>query len=79
MKECYYCNFDVNPKCIDQLRSGPIKVIGFDNEGEIRVIEYPDHLFCVGTLFEPQVRPMLEQPYPLVTEFLEAIIKSKYA
>ncbi|PPK77457.1 glutamine amidotransferase class I [Methylobacter tundripaludum] len=73
-KEHYYCNFGVNPDCIDELKQGPLKVSGSDAEGEIRVIEHPDHPFFIGTLFVPQMRSIPERPHPLVTAFLRAVL-----
>ena len=72
-KEHYYCNFGVNPDCIDELEQGPMKITGSDAEGETRVIEHPDHPFFIGTLFVPQTRSTAEQPHPLVTAFLGAV------
>lgn len=75
-QEHYYCNFGVNPDCIDELKQGPLNVSGADAEGEIRVIEHPDHPFFIGTLFVPQARSTPERPHPLVTAFLEAVVRS---
>lgn len=71
--ENYYCNFGVNPECIGRLKQGPLKISGSDDEGEIRVIEHPDHPFFLGTLFVPQMRSTIEKPHPLVTAFLMAV------
>jgi CTP synthase (UTP-ammonia lyase) len=71
-KEHYYCNFGINPDYVDELKQGPLKISGSDAEGEIRVIEHPDHPFFIGTLFVPQSRPTSLRPHPLVTAFLEA-------
>lgn len=75
-KEHYYCNFGVNPDCIDALKQGPLSISGSDAEGEIRVIEHPDHPFFIGTLFVPQSRPISLRPHPLVTAFLGAVARS---
>lgn len=77
VKEKYYCNFGVNPEYIDLIRSGPISIVGSDNEGEIRVLEYPGHSFFIGTLFVPQALSTEKNPHPLVTGFLQAIMKNK--
>ncbi len=74
--EQYYCNFGVNPDCIAELKQGPMKISGSDAEGEIRVIEHPDHPFFIGTLFVPQARSTPEKPHPLVTAFLEAVVRT---
>lgn len=72
-KENYYCNFAVNPEYLEEIRNGPIKVVGSDSEGEVRVVEYPDHPFFIATLFVPQTLSTPERPHPLVNAFLSAI------
>ena len=73
--EHYYCNFGVNPDCVRELKQGPLRTTGTDIEGEVRVVELPDHPFFIGTLFVPQARSVPKMPHPLVTAFLEAIIE----
>ena len=72
--ERYYCNFSVNPDYVEQIRSGPLQIVGSDSEGEIRVIEHPDHPFFVGTLFVPQSLSTTERDHPLIRAFLSASI-----
>ncbi len=72
--EHYYCNFGVNPDCVATLKQGPLTISGSDAEGEIRVIEHPEHPFFIGTLFVPQARSTPEKPHPLVTAFLKTVI-----
>lgn len=72
--EQYYCNFGVNPECVSLIRSGQLQVTGSDSEGEVRVVELPNHPFFIGTLFVPQVRSTSEMPHPLVTAFLKAVV-----
>jgi len=50
-KEQYYCNFGVNPDYAHLLKQGPLNISGSDAEGEVRVIEHPDHPFFIGTLY----------------------------
>jgi len=71
--ERYYCGLGVNPAFIENLRSGRMKITGEDPEGEIRVVEWPDHPFFLGTLYVPQARSLPDQPHPLVSGFLRAI------
>jgi CTP synthase (UTP-ammonia lyase) len=68
--EEYYCNFGVNPSRVSLLRNGGLHITGSDPEGEIRVIELPDHPFFLGTLFVPQTRSKKDFPHPLVNRFL---------
>jgi CTP synthase (UTP-ammonia lyase) len=70
--EQYYCNFGVDPARVALLKSGPLCVSGSDAEGEVRVIELPDHPFFIGTLFVPQVRSLPRKPHPLITAFVRA-------
>ena len=73
--EKYYCNFGIHPDFVEAILEGPISLVGSDSEGIIRVVEYPEHPFFVGTLFVPQARSTAETPHPLVTGFIEAIYK----
>ena len=73
--EQYYCNFGVNPEYIPYLKSSSLKVTGADNEGEVRVIELPNHPFFFFFLFFPQARSSSKMPHPIVTAFLKAVIE----
>ena len=78
MEETYYCNFGVNPQFAKVLLQGRLEVVGSDAEGEVRVVEYPEHPFFVGTLFVPQMRSTKAQPHPLVSAFVaEAVQRAK--
>ena len=70
--EQYYCNFGLNPDHQRTLDDGGLRVTGFDDDGEARVLELPEHPFYVATLFVPQTRSTPEQPHPLITGFLQA-------
>lgn len=72
--EVYYCNFAVNPDYLDATRRGPITISGSDSEGEVRVVEYTEHPFFIGTLFVPQTRSRPDKPHPLVDAFLQALV-----
>lgn len=74
--EQYYCNFGVNPKYIPLLRDASLNITGSDSEGEVRVIELPEHPFFIGTLFVPQAQSTSETPHPLVTAFLKVIVET---
>jgi CTP synthase (UTP-ammonia lyase) len=72
VQEEYLCNFGVNPKHVETLRSGALKAVGSDKEGAIRAVELPEHPFFVGTLFLPQHRSTAPEPHPLVAAFVRA-------
>jgi CTP synthase (UTP-ammonia lyase) len=73
-EEEYYCNFGVNPDKMSLLRGKALAISGCDAEGEIRVIELPDHPFFLGTLFVPQLRSTPANPHPLVSAFVQAVV-----
>ncbi len=76
--ERYYCTFGVNPEYADLLTDRPDLVIsGQDLNGEIRIIEIPHHPFFLGTLFVPQSQSSESRPHPLVTGFLEAVLRHR--
>ena len=77
--EEYYCNFGVNPEKIELLKSGSLQITGSDVEGEIRVIELPNHPFFLATLFVPQARSTSNRPHPLVNAFLTAVTNTNRA
>jgi CTP synthase (UTP-ammonia lyase) len=70
--ESYYCNFGVDSGKVAALSSGPLKIVGADNEGAVRVVELPGHPFFIGTLFVPQIRSTASSPHPLITAFIRA-------
>lgn len=74
--ERYYCNFGVNPEYVPLLKSQMLQVTGSDNEGEVRVVELPDHPFFIGTLFVPQALSTVETPHPIITAFLKAVLET---
>lgn len=74
-REQYYCNFGVNPEKVAELQRGELRVTGSDAEGEVRVVELPNHPFYIGTLFVPQLRSSLERPHPLITAFVRAAVR----
>ena len=71
-QEQYYCNFGVAPEHVSALASGPLRITGSDDEGEVRVIELPGHPFFLGTLYVPQFASRPGAPHPLMLAFLRA-------
>lgn len=76
-REHYYCNFGVASEAVALLKRGALRVVGSDAEGEVRVVELPEHPFFVGTLFVPQTLSRPDKPHPLVTAFLRAVSNCK--
>ncbi|HEY2882335.1 MAG TPA: gamma-glutamyl-gamma-aminobutyrate hydrolase family protein [Pirellulales bacterium] len=72
VEEGYYCNFGVNPDYIPALRSGNLRIVAADQEGEVRAVELPDQPFFIGTLFIPQMQSTPKRPHPLILAFINA-------
>lgn len=72
IEEQYYCNFGLDPVHQRTLDEGGLRVTGFDDHGDARVLELPAHRFYLATLFVPQTRSTPEQPHPLITGLLQA-------
>jgi CTP synthase (UTP-ammonia lyase) len=70
--EDYYCNYGVNPAYRRRLEEGGMRVSGVGAEGEIRIVELPNHRFFMATLFLPQTRSPATRPHPLLVGFATA-------
>ena len=70
--ESFTCNFGLNPLYQDQFLAGELQFVGFDEDGEVRIVELPNHPFYVATLFLPQVNSSPAQPHPLIVAYLSA-------
>ena len=72
ISEHYYCSFGLNPDFQDEIDRGGLKIVGFDDDGEPRIVELPDHRFFIATLFVPQLFSDTQEPHPLIVAYLEA-------
>lgn len=76
--ERYYCTFGVNPEYAETLANQRDLVIsGIDLSGEIRIVEILNHPFFLGTLFVPQTQSRDGKPHPLVSGFLQAVLRHR--
>ena len=76
--ERYYCTFGVNPEYSEILADHRDLIIsGRDLNGEIRIVEILNHPFFLGTLFVPQTQSRKEKPHPLVSGFLQAVLRHR--
>jgi CTP synthase (UTP-ammonia lyase) len=73
--ERYYCNFGVHPDRVAALAAGPLRIVGSDAEGSVRVVELPGHPFFIGTLYVPQARSTPNASHPLVSAFLRTCVR----
>jgi CTP synthase (UTP-ammonia lyase) len=72
--EGFRCNYGLNPKYRDKIGTGGIKVSGVDSNGEVRIVELPDHRFFMATLFLPQLSSSFDTPHCLVVAYLKAAV-----
>jgi CTP synthase (UTP-ammonia lyase) len=79
VEERYLCNFGVNPDFVDILRPSTLRIVGSDDEGELRAVELAGHPFFVGTLFLPQLISKPSAPHPLLSEFVRACFQNGVA
>ncbi len=75
----YYCNYGINEKYVDQLRSNGLSPTARSNDNSIRAFEIKSHPFFVGTLFQPALTSTFLQPDPIITAFVEFCLKRKFS
>jgi CTP synthase (UTP-ammonia lyase) len=70
--ERYYCRYGLNPEYEAEVEEAGLRVVGWDEGGDARVVDIPSHPFFIGTLFVPLPSPDPDTPHALVTAFIEA-------
>ena len=71
--EDYRCNYGVNSGYHAALQRAGLRLSGFGEDGELRIVEIPTHPFFLATLFLPQTRSNLGTPHPLLAGFATAV------
>jgi CTP synthase (UTP-ammonia lyase) len=74
-EEAYRCRYGLSPAFQEALLSGPLRATAFDSGGDVRAVELEGHPFFVGTLFQPERRALEAKVPPLVTAFVEAMLR----
>jgi CTP synthase (UTP-ammonia lyase) len=72
--EQFVCNYGLNPMFKEAIEIKSLKIVGIDQEGEVRAIEDSDHPFYIGTLYQPQLSSNPGRPHPLITAYIKATI-----
>jgi CTP synthase (UTP-ammonia lyase) len=72
-REMYHCSYGFNPEYRSLLNTGPLRVSGLDDHGEIRAVELDGHPFFMATLFQPERRALHGEVHPLVRAFVAAL------
>lgn len=74
--EEYVCSYGLNPDHRALFETAPLRIVGWDDDGDPRVVELADHPFFLATLFQPELRSEGEGVHPLVVSFVKACMKS---
>lgn len=72
IEEGYHCNYGISADFAEALKSLPLRVTGWDENGDIRAVELVTHPFFVATLFQHERNALAGRPAPLVQAFLHA-------
>ncbi|MGG0936768.1 hypothetical protein ABHN11_11745 [Brevibacillus centrosporus] len=64
------CNYGVNAAFTEKLVEAGLCVGGVDTKGEVRLMEYVQHPFFIGTLFQPERSAFQGIVHPLLKEFV---------
>jgi CTP synthase (UTP-ammonia lyase) len=70
--ERYHCAYGLNEQYLEALTSGGLRFSGFDDSGQVRIVELPGHPFFMGTLFQPELHGDGSQPHPVIRAFAMA-------
>jgi CTP synthase (UTP-ammonia lyase) len=72
--EEFLCNYGINPEYRDRIIAKPLRASAVGPDGEVRMVELPNHRFFLATLFVPQMISTSETPHPLIVDFLKAAL-----
>jgi CTP synthase (UTP-ammonia lyase) len=70
--EEYHCSYGLARHNEWIFNGGPLRIVGRDNEGEVRAVELDGHPFFVATLFQPERAALKNKTPPLVRAFVKA-------
>lgn len=54
--EPFYCNYGLNAQYQPRLEPHGLRISGWGEDGEVRIVELTEHPFFLGTLYVPQAR-----------------------
>ncbi|QCA04521.1 CTP synthase [Pantoea vagans] len=75
--EGYHCNFGVNPEFSAALGDNTLRITAWDEAGDVRGVELPDHPFFVATLFQSERAALQEKESPLVIAWMQAALAQR--
>jgi CTP synthase (UTP-ammonia lyase) len=72
-EERFFCSFGLNPAYRHEIEVAGLQPSGFDDNGEVRILELPNARFFFATLFVPQSYPDEAKPHPFVRALVNAV------
>ena len=70
--ERYNCSYGLNSEYLETLTDGGLRFSGFNDSGDVRILELPGHPFFMATLFQPERQDDRSQPHPVIRAFAAA-------
>ncbi|MEU7555729.1 hypothetical protein AB0B01_25935 [Streptomyces sp. NPDC044571] len=72
--ERYHCNYGPAQQHLPVLTAHGLRVSGYDEDGQARIVELPGHPFFLGTLFQPELSGDGTRPHPVVKALAAAAV-----
>ena len=73
--ERYRCSYGLNSEYQEQIYQSELKVVGINDDGEIRIIELEGPHFFMASLFLPQMSSVPDKPHPMILHYLKAALR----
>lgn len=73
--EEYFCGYGVNREYLPIFDGSGMVFSGFDDDGDPRSLEIPDHSFFIGTAFQPERSALAGTVHPLISAFLTSQVQ----
>lgn len=71
--EQLHCSYGLRDDAHHLFDSGALRIVGWGDTGEARIVEISAAPFCIATLYLPQLAPLEDGPHPLIAAFLQAV------
>jgi CTP synthase (UTP-ammonia lyase) len=72
----YFCSYGLNDTYLKTLESKGLIFTAASEDGQMRAFEMNDHPFYLGTLFQPAMTSNVNNPNPIIVEFVRRCIES---
>lgn len=72
--EEYNCGFGLNAELLEIFSGSNLRFSGFDDHGDPRILEIPQHRYFIATAFQPERSAYRRQAHPLIRAYLAAAL-----